>query len=226
MRPGEGTNVSGSSALMRHSIAWPRNSNVPTTLVQLFACREANLRLHQVHAGDHLGHRMLHLNARVHLDEVEIARTRRAEIRRFRRSNSRPLRSASTTCSPMRSPRRGVQRRSTATPPALSGGGAGASIRARRDESRCRAGRPAPEIRCAAAARSASPCKRSGCRRPAPPRPAPSETRRSIRVLVRTMRMPRPPPPSAALIISGKPISRGHSLGGRLRPAPRRGCPE
>ena len=30
------------------------------------------LRLHQVDAGDQLGHRMLHLDARVHLDEVEL----------------------------------------------------------------------------------------------------------------------------------------------------------
>ena len=32
-----------------------------------------NLRLHQIDAGDHLRDRMLHLDARVHLDEVKTA---------------------------------------------------------------------------------------------------------------------------------------------------------
>src|SRR5438270_13219380 len=40
-------------------------------VAKLFAIRNANLRLHQVHSGDHLSYRMLHLNARVHLDKVE-----------------------------------------------------------------------------------------------------------------------------------------------------------
>ena len=38
--------------------------------------RDANLRLDQIDAGDGLGHRMLHLDARVDLDEKEIARVR------------------------------------------------------------------------------------------------------------------------------------------------------
>ena len=42
-------------------------------VAKLFAIRNANLRLHQVHSGDHLSYRMLHLNARVHLDKVEAA---------------------------------------------------------------------------------------------------------------------------------------------------------
>ncbi len=41
---------------------------------QRLAGGDANLRLDQVDAGDHLGHRMLDLNAGVHFDEVEIAR--------------------------------------------------------------------------------------------------------------------------------------------------------
>ena len=40
---------------------------------QLLAARDADLLLHDVDAGDHLGHRMLDLHARVHLDEVELA---------------------------------------------------------------------------------------------------------------------------------------------------------
>src|SRR5579862_53179 len=40
---------------------------------QLFPCRDHDLRLHQVHVRRHLGHRMLDLNAGVHLDEVQAA---------------------------------------------------------------------------------------------------------------------------------------------------------
>ncbi len=74
MRPGEGAKVSGFSALMRHSMAWPAQldragQNVGSGL----ACGDADLALHQIDAGDHLGDRMLHLNARVDFDEVEVA---------------------------------------------------------------------------------------------------------------------------------------------------------
>src|SRR5277367_2226057 len=40
---------------------------------KLFTRSYANLRFHQVHAGDHFGDRMFDLNARVHFDEVELA---------------------------------------------------------------------------------------------------------------------------------------------------------
>ncbi len=73
MRPGDGTNVSGSSALMRHSIAWPRNSTIRRRHRSFSPGGDANLRLDQIHARDHFRDRMLDLNARVHLDEVEIA---------------------------------------------------------------------------------------------------------------------------------------------------------
>ena len=41
---------------------------------QHLAARHADLPLHQVQAGDHLGHRMLYLKACVHLQEVELLR--------------------------------------------------------------------------------------------------------------------------------------------------------
>jgi hypothetical protein len=40
---------------------------------QLFAERHPQLPFHQIDAGDHLGHGMLDLQARVHLDEIELA---------------------------------------------------------------------------------------------------------------------------------------------------------
>src|SRR5262249_23748077 len=44
----------------------------PNHVVQLLPRRQANLRLDQVYVGDHLRHRMLDLDARVHLDEIEL----------------------------------------------------------------------------------------------------------------------------------------------------------
>jgi len=38
---------------------------------EALASSDPDLPLHQVHAGDHLGHRMLHLYSRVHLEKVE-----------------------------------------------------------------------------------------------------------------------------------------------------------
>ena len=73
MRPGEGMNVYGSSALMRHSIAWPRSTMSRCANGSFSPAAIADLLLHDVDAGDHLGHRMLDLDARVHLDEVELA---------------------------------------------------------------------------------------------------------------------------------------------------------
>ena len=40
---------------------------------ECFAGRNAELRLHQVDTSHHLGHGVLHLDARVHLDKVELA---------------------------------------------------------------------------------------------------------------------------------------------------------
>jgi hypothetical protein len=73
MRPGEGTKVYGSSALTRHSIACPRICDLALRERQLLARGHHDLRLDDVHAGDQLGHRMLHLHAGVHLDEIELA---------------------------------------------------------------------------------------------------------------------------------------------------------
>ena len=95
MRPGDGVNVSGCSALMRHSIAWPRiDTGLRMISLQLLARRDADLALHQIDAGDRFGDRMLHLNARVHFDEVEIAVRDPSETRPCRRWCSRSLCSA------------------------------------------------------------------------------------------------------------------------------------
>ena len=75
----------GSSAHSRASMAWPREADVRLRQRQRLAGRDAQLPFDQVEPGDHLGHRMLDLQPRVHLHEVELARRRRAGTRRCRR---------------------------------------------------------------------------------------------------------------------------------------------
>ena len=54
-------------------MAWPWNSTSLCASRQLAAGGDADLLQHQIDVGDHLGHRMLDLDARVHLDEIELA---------------------------------------------------------------------------------------------------------------------------------------------------------
>ena len=56
---------------MRASTAWPLARDLVLAERQRLAGRDAQLPFDQIEAGDHLGHRMLDLQARVHLHEVE-----------------------------------------------------------------------------------------------------------------------------------------------------------
>ncbi len=59
---------------MRHSMEWPRISIFRRQNgAEALAGGDAQLRLHEVDAGDGFRDRVLHLDARVHLDEVELA---------------------------------------------------------------------------------------------------------------------------------------------------------
>ena len=59
---------------MRHSIAWPRGVSSRVGIeVEPLAARDADLPAHQIDAGHHLGDRVLDLQPRVHLEEVEPA---------------------------------------------------------------------------------------------------------------------------------------------------------
>ncbi len=49
------------------------NDDVVLRPRQALARGDAQLRFHDVDAGDLFGHRMLHLHARVHFDEIELA---------------------------------------------------------------------------------------------------------------------------------------------------------
>jgi hypothetical protein len=68
---------SGSSVVMRHCRAWPF-SGCHSAPARRRCCRwsalaDADLRLDDVDAGDLLGDRVLDLDARIDLDEVELA---------------------------------------------------------------------------------------------------------------------------------------------------------
>ena len=75
--PGDGRNLppAGSSALMRISMPWPRCERPHLVLRhrQRLAGGDADLPLDEVDAGDHLGDRVLDLQAGVHLEEEELA---------------------------------------------------------------------------------------------------------------------------------------------------------
>ena len=64
---------SGSSALIRNSIAWPRWDDVLLREPEGLARRDPHLGGHEVDAGQHLGHRVLDLDPAVDLDEVGVA---------------------------------------------------------------------------------------------------------------------------------------------------------
>src|SRR5512133_3776217 len=50
----------------------PAQHHVALAQAQLLAGGDADLLLHQVQAGDHLGDRVFHLDARIHFDEIEL----------------------------------------------------------------------------------------------------------------------------------------------------------
>ena len=54
-------------------MAWPWNFDVALLEREVGAGGDADLLEDQVDVGDHLGHRMLDLDAGVHLDEIELA---------------------------------------------------------------------------------------------------------------------------------------------------------
>ena len=73
MTPGDGANVSGSSALIRHSIAVAGERHVPLLERQPLPRRNPDLLLDDVDAGDELRDRVLDLDAGVDFEEEEAA---------------------------------------------------------------------------------------------------------------------------------------------------------
>ena len=205
--PGVGAKSrAGSSAGTRTSIACGRRGGAAAaaSVVTRAASRPARTELFadEVEAGDQLGHAVLHLEARVDLEEPEppVGSSRNSAVAAFRGRRRSPTRTASSWRS----------RRCVSSRP-----GAGASStsfwwRRWSEQSRSPMRRPVPWV--------AQQLDLDVARRPDPalevdapspnaarPRVAGGERRgRSPRRSTR--RMPRPPPPAAALTRSGKPI--------------------
>ena len=172
--PGVGRKfLSGSSALMRHSMATPRARMSSCCERQRLAGGHADLGLDQVDAGDHFRHRMLHLDAGVHLDEVEVALPVDDELDRAGVGVVGGLdQPHGRVAHGLRAFRRAAAGRGS--PRSVSGGGAASCSRAPRGAPRCRAGRPASAPRRAADARRISPGRLPRCRRRPRPRPGPA----------------------------------------------------
>ena len=80
---------------MRHWIACERGDGVRNMRRKSLARRDLDLFLHQIAAINFLGDGVLHLDARVHLHEVIIARRRRPGTPSCRHFDSRPIAPAS-----------------------------------------------------------------------------------------------------------------------------------
>ena len=161
-RPGRraGTRADGSSALIRHSIAWPRKAHVLLAQRERLAERDPDLRADEVEPGDELGDGVLDLDARVHLHE-EVVAVRREQA--LDRPGGAVAGGARRVDGDLRRSARAARRRppATASPRRASGGGAGSCSRARRGGSRCRARRREPAPRRAAGPRGSARRRRT-----------------------------------------------------------------
>ena len=125
-------------------------------IAQRLAGGDADLLLHEVDAGHHLGHRVLDLDAGVHLHEVERPVLVEQELDRAGADVVDRLGAGARRPRPCARADAGVMRGRRRLPRSASGGAAGPSSRARRGGSRCRACRRGSGTRCAAAARCTS----------------------------------------------------------------------
>ena len=168
--PGLGANVSGCSALMRHSMACPSRRTPSCSIRERPAGRDPDLRLDDVDPGHRLGDAVLHLDAGVDLHEVEPAVPVDQELERPgvhvadgpRRRRDEPADARADVG--RESGRRGPLRSPSAA-------AAAPSTRARRGGRCAPARRPAPGTRRAGRRRGVpSPDRRGGRRTPPPPR--------------------------------------------------------
>ncbi len=203
--PGEGGKVRGFSALMRHSMAWPLKCTSSWVKLKRQRRQRCGSARGQIDAGDHLGDGMLDLEAGVHLDEDRIRRPRKG-TRWCRRPGSRCL----------RWPRPRSRRSARAASSLRAGEGVSSMIFWWR---RCSEQSRSPRWHDAALAVAhhlhfdvARAARGSVRGRPHRRRRPPSASARAVESAlgrsssVRATFMPRPPPPAAALISTGKPI--------------------
>ena len=158
---------------------------------------DPELLVDEVDPRDELGHRVLHLEARVHLEEVELVADEEALDRAGGRVADRARELERVRPRAARGGRRRPSAR--ATPRSASGGGAGRSSRARRAGRRCRGRRRAPGSRRAAGPRSSARGRPLRSRRSAARRRAPRRAWPPARPGRTATRKPIPPPPPGGL---------------------------
>ena len=228
IRPVSGRNpCDGSSVVMRHWRAAPRSwirSCVRPSSARRLPGGDAHLRLHEVDIRHLLGDGVLDLDARVHLDEDDLAGAgaRRLEEELHRAGvlvADRPRERDGVAVERVPDGRgRGSARARSRSP---SGDGAAPSSRARTGaRSRPSRRRGSAPRRGAAAARPARGT-RGRRRRRSPPRASPRPARARALHGVSTRRIPRPPPPATAFTKMGKPMSSACRAGRRRRRMPR-----
>ena len=184
---------------------------------QRLASGDADLQLDEVEPGDHLRDRMLHLQARVHLQEVERAVAGEQELDRARVGVADRLRGSdgggahALRAAPVR---HGGRRRllDHLLVAALHRAVALAQV----DDVAVRIGRAPGSPRGAHRAMAFSRIQLARAERALAPRPAALASAAASRSWSETSRMPRPPPPAAALTIRGKPMRSASSISLRL----------
>ena len=201
--PGAGRKpVRGSSALIRHSIAWPRRAISSCGQRERLAGGDEQLLPHEVEPRHGLGDRVLDLDPSVHLHEVEVPlRVEEALDRAGGAIPDGPCRVDGD-----RSDARAqllVDRRRRASPRRASGDDAGSCSRARRDGRRCRARRRATWTSTCRGSRGTAPRRRSASAKCSRPRALLPRSARSSIVGPAHDLHALPPPPAAALTISG-----------------------
>ena len=165
---------------------------------------DADLRLDDVDAGHLLGDGVLDLDARIDLDEVELAGVGiHQEFDGAGADDSWSRWAIATRVAAQLAALRPRRDRAPARARRPSGGAAGPSSRARTGGRRCRGGRRGSAPRRGGRARPASRDRPRPCRRRPWPRAWRRRRRASSCSSSRITRMPRPPPPHDAFSISG-----------------------
>ena len=218
MRPGDGAKPrSGSSARMRASIAWPCGTMSCCSDAERIAARDFELQPDEVDAGDHFRDRMLDLDARVDLHEIEIValdvvekldRAGVAVADRGQKIDRRLVQPRSRRVS--EAPRRAPPRPSSDT-------GAAASNRARRNAARGRRRDRGLALRRGERARRSARYRACRRRKLPWPRSRRARTRPPATLASRATTMPRPPPPADALVTTGNPISSANATASAAR---------
>ena len=201
MRPGDGTNVYGILGVDPALDRVAASHDVALAERELLARGDADLLLHDVDAGDELGHRMLDLHARVHLDEEELV-VLVQELERAGAAIADLAAGIGAALADARQRARDDARRRRFLDDLLVAPLHRAVALEQVDRVLVLVGEHL-DLDVARVLEELLHVHASDCRTPPAPRCASASTADSSAASVCTTRMPRPPPPPAALMITG-----------------------